>query len=112
MISSSAYHHIYIIDRSYSQFEAAFSPHYMPNPEPASHARLTRSPSTTKSLVALITGSRQKESHLDKRDKLDKLENRRAINRRSQKKTRQDKESLIKRLLEENQTLKESLETR
>ena len=81
----------------------------MPDQDAAKRSRLIRSPSTAKSLLSLIAGNATKESHLDK---LDKLEKRRAINRKSQKKTRDDKEALIKRLLEENQVLKESLETR
>jgi len=42
----------------------------------------------------------------------DKLGKRRATNRRSQKRTREHKESLMKSLQEENELLKERLENR
>ena len=60
----------------------------------------------SRSLLSLVRGVRSSLGETES----EKLEKRRAINRRSQAKSRNDKESLIKRLEEENGRLKDDLE--
>jgi len=72
---------------------------------------ITPSSSSSRSLLNLIRNRRSSTLSLIDPE-AEKLEKRRAINRRSQQKTRDSKEAWIKRLTEENGRLKERLETR
>jgi len=72
---------------------------------------ITPSSSSSRSLLNLIRNRRSSTLSLIDPE-AEKLEKRRAINRRSQQKTRDSKEALIERLTEENGRLKERLETR
>lgn len=64
------------------------------------------------SLLGLIQGHRNGNGRVENGNEMEKLEKRRATNRSSQRKARDRKEGLIKSLQEENERLKQRLDTR